>query len=100
MRGDGTGIQDERGLLIAIGILLSVASDESDSDLFVFSRGSTRYAASIEIRVDSPKAERSAVAMLDLHLARQMFERNGGTLDVFGDEESRTLLATLPRIGR
>lgn len=100
MHGDGSGIADERGLLMALGIVLSVMSDETESEVFVYSRGSARYAASIEVRIQAPMAERSVVAMLDLHLARQMFERNGGTLDVFGDEDSRTILATLPRRGR
>ncbi len=100
MRGDGAGLCDERGLLIAIGILLSVASDESQADVFVHTRGTARYGVSIEVRVDDADGARSPVALLDLHLARQIFERNGGTLDAFEDDGTRTLLASLPRVVR
>lgn len=98
MNGDGEGVRDEAGLLMAIGIMLGVAADGSESDIFVSTRATARLAMSVEIRVDNVTTSHSLLSVLDLHVARQIIERNGGTIDMFEDGSTRTVLASIPRI--
>jgi len=98
MNGDGEGVRDEAGLLMAIGIMLGVAADGSESDILVSTRAAARLAMSIEIRVENVTTSHSLLSVLDLHVARQIIERNGGSIDMFEDGSTRTVLASIPRI--
>jgi len=99
MDGEGRAVRDADGVLTATAILLAVVAAESECDIFVATHGSAHHALSIKTRVTDAQAERSPL-LIDLQVARKLIERSGGTLDTFDIGDTRTMLASLPRVGR
>lgn len=91
--GIGGGVRDEPGLLIAIGLLLGIACDQSDgaADIVLYTTGTT-----LAISVDTA-CEQSPLGLLDLQIARQIFGRHRGEVEVVATESRLTLRASVPR---
>lgn len=91
--GIGSGVRDEPGLLIAIGLLLDIACEQSDgaSDIVLYTTATT-----LAVSVDTT-CEPSALDLLDLQIARQIFARHRGDVEAVATGSRLTLRASVPR---
>lgn len=91
--GISNGVRDEPGLLIAIGLLLDIACEQSEpsADIVLYTTATT-----LTVTVDAT-CETSTIGLLDLQISRQIFGRHRGEVEVVATESQLTLRASVPR---